>query len=184
MRFLLALAVTGLFFSTTPQGKGSTDEIGWSAPVNGLHARLSLARGQVFNSTPLIVTYLELRNTANVANVLEVPFNENAIRFEVVDEQGKLLPPTSLPYDGLLVEVGTLRLPHDSYLRFDISHRGAGIPKAQAALLDLGYSQAWVFSPNDKHSYYLRGRLSIDPAKSPTWSGIIEIPQVKIPTGE
>lgn len=184
MKFTLALVLSFLPFSAAPQVTGGSDEIGWSSPVNGLQARLSLARGQAFNGTPLIVTHLELRNTADVANVMEVPFSADTIRFEVVNDQGRILAPANLPYDDLLVEVGTLRLPHDSYLRFDISHRGAGVPKAQAALLDLGLFHIWVFSPDDKHSYYLRGRLSAEPRKGATWSGIIEIPQVKIPIAE
>src|SRR5215472_6222182 len=154
-------------------------DTGWSSPVNGLQARLSLARGQAFNGTPLIATYLELRNVASVANVMEVAFNPEAIQFEVVDNQDKLLAPTPSPYDELVVEVGMLRLPHDSYLRFDISHHGAGVPKNQAGLLDLGLFHIWVFSPGDKRSFYLRGRFSVDPRKERTWSGMIEMPKSK-----
>jgi hypothetical protein len=121
---------------------------------------------------------------ANVANVMEVPLNLEAIQFEVVDDQDKLLAHTSAPYDEFTVELGMLRLPHDSYLRFDISHHGAGVPKNQAALLDLGFLNVWVFSPGDKRSYYLRGKFSIEPRKDRTWSGMIEMPKVKIPAAE
>jgi hypothetical protein len=38
-----------------------------------------------------ITTHLELRNVADVANVMELPFNPEPMRFEVVDEQDKLL---------------------------------------------------------------------------------------------
>ena len=127
---------------------------------------MSLARGQALNGTPLITTYLELRNVANVANVMEVPLKLEAIQFEVVDDQDKLVAPTSLPYDEFSVEFGMLRLPHDSYLRFDISHHGSGVPKNQAALLDLGVLQVWLFSPGDKRSYYLRGRFPSSSAKT------------------
>jgi len=142
---------------------------------------LSLGRGQALNGTPLITTHRELRNVANVAKVIEVPLNLEGIQFEVVDDQDKLLAHASLPYDEVTVELGMLRLPHDSYLCFDISHHGAGVPKNQAALLDLGIPYVWVFSPGDKHSYYLRGRFSIEARKDRTWSGTIEMPQVKIP---
>jgi hypothetical protein len=178
----LMLAVVLLLFSAIPRATTGNDDTGWSSPVNGLQARLSLARGHALNGTPLITTYLELRNVANVANVMEVPLRLEAIRFEVVDDQDKRLTHTSLPYDELSVELGMLRLPHDSYLRFDISHHGAGVPMNQAALLDLGVLHVWLFSPGDKHSYYLRGRFSIEPRKDRTWSGMIEMPKVKIPT--
>ena len=147
MKLMLATTVALLLFSSMPQITATNDDSGWSSPVNGLQARLSLARGQVFNGTPLMVTYLELRNVASVADVMEVPFNPKAIQFEVVDDRDKLLAPTPSPYDEL----------------------------------DLGIPYVWVFSPGDKHSYYLRGRFSIEARKDRTWSGTIEMPRVKIP---
>jgi hypothetical protein len=184
MKRILAAALALLFVPVSQPFAGAGDDDGWSKPVGGLQARLSLARGQAQNGTPLITTYLELRNVANVANVMEVPLNLEAIQFEVVDEQDKPLAQASLPYDELTVELGMLRLPHDSCLRFDISHHGAGVPKDQAGLLDLGVLHVWLFSAGDKHSYYLRGRFSIEPRKDRTWSGMIEMPKVKIPTAE
>ncbi len=184
MKQMLATVLAFLLLSATPRATAGNDDTGWSSPVNGLQARLGLARGQVLNGTPLLTTHLELRNVANVANVMEVPFNLEAIQFEVVDDQDKLVAPTSLPYDEFSVEFGMLRLPHDSYLRFDISHHGAGVPKNQAALLDLGVLHVWLFSPGDKRSYYLRGRFSIEQRKDRTWSGMIELPIVKIPAPE
>jgi hypothetical protein len=181
MKLALVTVLASLFLSAFPQATTGNDDNGWSSPVNGLQARLSVARGQALNGTPLITTYLELRNVADVANVMELPFNPGPMRFEVVDEQDKLLAQKGMVYDELSVELGMLRLPHDSYLRFDISHHGAGVPKNQAALLDLGIPYVWVFSPDDKHSYYLRGRFSIEARKDRTWSGTIEMPRVKIP---
>jgi hypothetical protein len=184
MQQTLTVVFALLLFSAAPLVTGANDDTGWSSPVNGLQARLSLVRGQALNGTPLIATYLELRNVADVANVMEVPLNPDALQFEVIDDQDKLLGHKGIAYDELTVELGMLRLPHDSYLRFDISHHGAGVPKNQIALLDLGVPYVWVFSPGDKHSYYLRGRFSIEARKERTWSGTIEMPRVKIPTAE
>ena len=184
MKQMFATVLAFLLLSATPLATAGNDDTGWSSPVNGLQARLNLARGQTLNGTPLIATYLELRNVANVANVMEVPFKLEAIQFEVVDDQGKLLPPASGPFDEVAVELGMLRLPHDSFLRFNISHHGAGVPKNQAALLDLGVLHVWVFSPGDQRSYYLRGRFSVESSKDRTWSGMIEMPKVKIPNAE
>jgi len=184
MKLMLATVLALLLLSPFPRPTARNDDTGWSSPINGLQARLSLGRGQALNGTPLITAHLELRNVADVANVMEVPLNLEAIQFEVVDDQDKLLTHASLPYDEATVELGMLRLPHDSYLCFDISHHGAGVPKNQAALLDLGVLHVWLFSPGDKHSYYLRGRFSIEPRKDRTWSGMIEMPKVKIPTAE
>jgi len=184
MKLMLATVLAWLLLCATPRATAGNDDTGWSSPVSGLQARLSLARGQALNGTALITTYLELRNVANVANVMEVPLNLEAIQFEVVDDQDRLLAHTSLPYDELTVELGMLRLPHDSYMRFDISHHGAGVPKNQVALLDLGVLHVWLFSLGDKRSYYLRGRFSIEPRKDRTWSGMIEMAKVKIPIAE
>src|SRR5258708_32905167 len=115
---------------------------------------------------------------------MEVPVKLEAIQFEVVDDQGKLMAPMNGPFDEFAVELGMLRLPHDSFLRFNISHHGAGIPKNQAALLDLGLLHVWVFSPGDKRSYYLLGRFSVESSKDRTWSRMIEMPKVKIPNAE
>jgi hypothetical protein len=74
MKLVLATAIASLFVSAFPQATTGNDDGGWSSPVNGLQARLSVARGQPLNGTPLITTYLELRNVADVANVMELPF--------------------------------------------------------------------------------------------------------------
>jgi hypothetical protein len=182
MNRMFAVLFTLMFFCVVPQLTGANDGTGWSLPVNGLEARLSFSKSEALNGTPLIATYLELRNVAAVGNVIELPFNQDSMQFEVVDERNKLLPQPPNPFDEVFVEIGLLRMPHDSYLRFNVSHRGAGVPRNQAGLLDLGASHVWTFRPGDKHSYYLRGRLSIEPGKEPMWSGTIELRKVKIPT--
>ena len=187
---LLTVVVSILLFALPPRTTGN-DGTGWSSTVNGLQARLTLIRGHALNGTPLITTYLELRNVTDVADVMEVPFSRDVMRFEVVDERDRPLAQKGIAYDETTVELGTLRLPHGSYLRSDISHHGAGVPKNQTALLDLGVPYVWVFTPTDKHSYYLRGRFSVEEPRQGTaklakpdreWRGTIELPKVKIPT--
>jgi hypothetical protein len=181
MKRIFVIGIALFFFSLNPPLTGANDDNSWSSLVNGLQARLSFERGKSLNGTPLISTYLELRNVADIGNVMELPLNLDRIQFEIVDERDRILPQGPNVYDEVTVEVGMLRMPHDSYLRFNISHHGAGIPKNQAALLDLGVSHVWTFSRDDGHSYYLRGKFSVEPDKERTWSGTIEIPKVKIP---
>jgi hypothetical protein len=181
---LLVVATPLIAFSVVPQ-LTAHDETRWSLPVNGLQARLSLAKKGMSNGTPLIATYLELRNVANVVSAIELPIDLDTTQFEVLDERNNMLPRPPVTYDEVTAaDLGSLRIPHDSYLRFNISHRGAGVSKDQAALLDLGASYVWAFSRGDKHTYYLRARLSVEPGKDRTWSGTIEIPKVKIPTAK
>jgi hypothetical protein len=185
-RFFVAFLIVAaplIAFSTISQLSAANNETGWSLPVNGLQARLSLAKKEKLNGTPLIATYLELRNVADVVSAIELPINLDTTQFEVLDEQNNMLPRPPVTYDEVTAaDLGSLRMPHDSYLRFNISHRGAGVPKDQAGLLDLGAPYVWAFSPGDKHTYYLRARLSVEPGKHRTWSGTIELPKVKIPT--
>ena len=184
MKRFFVIGIAFFFFSINPRLTGANDDNSWSSPVNGLQARLSFERGKSLNGTPLVSTYLELRNVADIGNVMELPLNLDRILFEVVDERDRTLPQGPNVYDEATVEVGMLRMPHDSYLRFNISHHGAGIPKNQAALLDLGSSYVWMFTRGDRHSYYLRGQFSVEPSKEARWSGTIEIPKVKIPTAQ
>lgn len=101
-----------MFFCAVPQLTGANDGTGWSVSVNGLEARLSFGKSEKLNGTPLITTYLELRNVAAVGSVIELPFNQDSMQFEVVAERNKLLPPHH--FDEVFVEIGALRMPHDS----------------------------------------------------------------------
>lgn len=160
-----------------PEGANS-----WSTPVNGLQARLSFVRKDAVNGTPIIATYLELKNVSDVGNVMEVPLDPEKIHFTLTDAAGKEVEPSNGPFDGISVDLGVLRLPHDSSLRFNISSCGAGIPKDQAGMLDLGVSQNWVFKSGDKGTYYLQGRFTVEKRKYGSWSGTVVLPKVKIPT--
>lgn len=185
-RFFASLLIIAAWLTTlfaVPQPTAANDDPTWSSPVDGLQAHLSFAKKEKLNGTPLITTYLELRNVTEVVSAIELPINLDTTQFEVLDEQNKMLPQAPRHYDEVTAaDLGSLRMPHDSYLRFNISHRGAGIPRNQAALLDLGAAYLWTFSPGDKHTYYLRARLTVEPSRSGTWSGTIEIPKVKVPT--
>jgi hypothetical protein len=156
---------------------------GWSRPSNGLQARLSFKKTDGANGTPYVVTYLELQNVSDVANVFEVPLKIESIAFELRDETGKVVPPTNGSFDGTSVDLGMLRLPHDSTLRFNIASRGAGVPKDQAALLDLGPSYNWTFARGDRHSYSLSAKFTIAKTPNRVWSGTIKIPATPLPPG-
>jgi hypothetical protein len=77
--------------------------------------------------------------------------------------------------------VGLLRLPPDSELRLNVTHRGAGVPKDQGGFLDLGVGSQWTFRPGDRHVYYLRATLTVRPSDGRLWSGTIQVPRTQIP---
>jgi hypothetical protein len=159
------------------------EALSWSEPVNGLQARLSFVRKEAVNGTPIIAAYLELKNVSDVGNVMEVPLDPEKIHFTVTDAVGKEVKPANGPYDGISVDdLGALRLPYDSCLRFNISCCGAGIPRDQAGLLDLGACRDWVFKSGDRGTYYLQGRFTVEKGKDRSWSGTVDLPKVKVPT--
>jgi hypothetical protein len=170
--FLLAITSAGV--------AGEADN-GWSKVSNGLQARLSFVKTKGFNGTPYIITYLELRNASQSFTVMEVSLKIDSIIFELKDETGKVVPPSLGPFDGPNVDPGLLRLPHDSYLRFNITSQGAGVPANQAGLLDLGPSSNWTFPAGDKHTYFLSAKFTINKTRKRMWSGTIEIPAAKLP---
>jgi hypothetical protein len=175
-------AMTSAILALALLAPAPEEVLSWSEPVNGLQARLSFARKEAVNGTPIIATYLELKNVSDVGNIMEVSLDPEKIHFTVTDMAGKEVKPDDGPYDGISVELGSLRLPYDSSLRFNISSSGAGIPKDQAGMLDLGSSQSWVFKSGAKGPYYLRGRFTVEKGKDRSWSGTVDLPKVKIPT--
>ncbi len=153
----------------------------WSKPASGLQARLTFERGRETNGTPIIATYLELRNVSDSATPIEVPLDPSKIDFKVTDAGGKEVAQAGLPYDGVTATPGTLRLPHDSQLRLSVSGNGAGVPKDQGGLLDLASSANWVFKHGEVGAYYLRAKIAIPKSDGQLWSGTLEIPDTRIP---
>jgi hypothetical protein len=156
------------------------DDDSWSKAVNGLQARLGFASKETLNGTPIITTYLELRNVSEVANVMEIPLDLEEIEFTVTDASGKEVRPSNGPFDGTSVELGVLRLPFDSSLRFNIASRGAGVPKDQGGLLDLGPSANWVFKRGEDQDYFLATKFVVEASAEGRWSGTIAIPRTRI----
>jgi len=161
-------------------------EAGWSKPSNGLQAKLAFSKTDGTAGTPVITAYLELRNVSDLGSVMEVPLKLDAIKYDLHDETGKVVPPTGGSFDGASVPLGMLRLPYDSSLRFNISSHGAGIESNQAGLLELGPSSVWTFPSGDKHSYSLTAKITIEKHRhlsdNVIWSGIIEIPATLLPS--
>jgi hypothetical protein len=112
---------------------------------------------------------------------MEIPLDRDKIQFSATDAAGKELKPYNGPYDGEVSPYGTLRVPYDGSLRFNITCRGLGIPKDQAALLDLGSEFSWVIARGDKGPYFLQARYSVVKSKERHWSGTLEIPKTEIP---
>ena len=162
---------------------GKTKEGAWSSAVNGLQARLSLSAEGLSTEFPFIKSYLELRNVSDVGNVMEIPFDTEKMVFALRGEKTDITPSLSRPYNELTVEVGRLRLPHDSSLKMSITHHGVGIKEGEATVLCLGSRYYWLFPTGSRGRFHLRATLEVAESRYPDrhWSGKLEIPEVEVP---
>ena len=64
----VALVTAGRMPGATTAGESNT----WSAPTNGLQARLTLVEKPKLNGTRWLVPYLELRNVRDLAHPMEI----------------------------------------------------------------------------------------------------------------
>jgi hypothetical protein len=169
-----------------PKSEGSS----WSEPVNGIQARFTLVTSEVINNTPIISTYLTLRNVSDVANPIRIDWASAEINFAVINEAGNPVPRAiDLIYNGCYVPLSEIVLPHDSTLTFNISRRGLGIPAGKAALIDLGIPDCWILEKTGREKYFLKGTLNITDKGDRgseyerSWKGRVEIPKIRIPLG-
>lgn len=164
------------------------DDLGdesWFDPVNGMQAQLTMKEATVVNGTPIISTYLTLRNVSDVGNPMKIQWQNTRLSVWVVDEKGNELPKCNGPYDGGRAIDVELVLPYDSSLTFNVSQTGLGIPKGKSALLDLGPMNSWIIDNADGKRYFLRATLTIEDSRKPNnqrcWHGTIQIPKAEIP---
>ena len=161
---LLGAACCGAF-ATSPVVYAD-DEDSWSRLTDGLQVRLNFARTEVINGTPIITTFVELRNHGSPLAVL---LDWSTLHFTVTDSTGRIVPESLGPRGGFVTEPGVVCLPLDSVSRFDLRQSIAGVPANQAAHLEVRsgfWHGAWDFKRGDKESYYLLGSISVDPAQA------------------
>jgi hypothetical protein len=181
MRLLPLVLLAVACVPAPPPAAPAEGSDGWSKPVDGLQARLGFAQKETINGTPIIITYLELRNVSDRANPIQILFDDAAIEHTVTTVAGKAVAPADGPYDEITAGRGLIRLPHDSQLRMNVAHRGAGVPKDQAGLLDLGAMSHWVFKSGDEQTYYLRATVTVKETDDRHWSGTLQLPAAKLP---
>jgi hypothetical protein len=162
----------------------SAEDAGWSKPVHGLCARLSVLPPRDTNS-PFCRVFIELQNVEEVLGQKKIRFTPDRLALMVSDKNGKAVFPTSGEYDGMSPNWETLALPYAGTVRFQISFPGLGYqPGRDKVIVDVGPNKAWVI-PQDGSTYLLAGSLSIEPEESGhpvmDWSGTLELPGVEIP---
>jgi len=154
----------------------------WSEPVNGIRARLSLARQK---DSPFLKVFIEFQNTSDVAGIKKLRFSPETIRAQVADDNGTPLKTPVGSYGGLSPTWVPLGLPFEGTLRFRISFPGMGYRRDQdRTIIDLGFDSCWVIP--DGSSYFLSGELTIPKQEGDhphfDWNGTLILPKIPIPT--
>jgi len=156
----------------------------WSAPVGPLQGRLVLVRSGVSNGTPILTAYLDLRNVAGGDNTVEFNLAKATKTWTVTDAAGKEVAPTPLGGDWAPTPTQKPTLPAGVSARLTLTISGAGIMKDRDGHLELGSERLWVFPRGDGKTYYLRGKIEVQPTGDRgQWSGTLDLPRVRTPTG-
>lgn len=182
-RFALssAFAVSLLLARDCSSASATNETDSWSAPTNGLQARITLVEKPKESGTRWIVPYLELRNVRDLANPLEVRCDRQHIQFELVDAAGNAVTNRSENRSGPVPDLGSIILPLDSSIRISMECRNWGVPKA-AAMISTD-SGAWVIQEAERGQVFLRARIVGDRVEGDhykIWHGKIETPLVKV----
>jgi hypothetical protein len=94
------------------------------------------------------------------------------------------MAPKSPPGNTLPSPTQKITLAARDSARLVLSQSSAGIAPNRNGHLELGSDRVWVFDRDDKKTYYLRGKIEVKPTgERGQWSGALDLPRVKIPTG-
>src|SRR6266478_4856114 len=81
----------------------------WSAPTNGLQARLTFVERPKLNGTRFLVPYLELKNVRDLAHPMDVQCDSRHLQIELVDAEGRVVRDGStLPRSGPVPDLSTV----------------------------------------------------------------------------
>lgn len=154
----------------------------WSAPVNGLQARIALVEKPKEFGTRWIVPFLELRNVRDLAHPMEVCCDRQHVQFELVDAEGNTVRNGgAMARSGPVPDLANIILPMDSSIRISMECRNWGIPKA-AAMISTD-SGAWVIQDPERGKVFLRARIvgnRVEGDRYKRWVGKLETPLVKV----
>lgn len=178
----LSLCFLTMWMAISPAAAAFGGAGEWSQETNGLRARLALIERGKLNGTRWLVPYLELRNTRDLANRMEVNLDGHHLKVELVGADGEpVRSGWSLSRSGPTPELGTIILPWDSSMRLSLECRNWGIPNDAAAMVSTD-SGAWVIREDERGKVFLRATVSgeISNPEWKTWSGTLQTPLLKV----
>jgi hypothetical protein len=176
----------------------------WSAvakdPTNqiSLRARLVVAEGADVFGPLCAVSYLELQHPPGEESPAYIHFGPGVAwsECELLDSNGKTIPPLPPIWDDVPPEMCWLALPSDSITRFRLPNLRVPRVHSPGELIILCGSSCWHISQSDTNNYYLscvldpivpRGGTPL-PAETDSvanlqreiWHGTLRLPPVKI----
>jgi len=134
-----------------------------------------------------VLVYIEIENTnASWGEPLHVYFDaEQGLNFEVLDAEGKTIPPVAPPGSGGDVATCWITIPYDGSVRLR-ANPGWGKGNDQSLVLPLRPLQGQYWRLSADQDYYLTGSLKISPPTSDDiehfddWRGELHFPKTKI----
>ncbi len=152
---------------------------GWSQPVNGLRARISLLP-DTHGESPIFKVFIEMQNVVNIMGQRTIRFSPSRLELRVVDPAGGEVTAVEPTYNGLSPNWKDTILPHGGTIKFNATYPGAGYLRPSFMAIDLGPSRIWPLALDG--TYFVSGKLVIPPQKGDhpflDWSGTIEMPMV------
>jgi hypothetical protein len=161
----------------------------WSQSVEGIRGRLIAREDKPYIGTRFIAIYIELENTANVADPIYIFFDPvRAIDNRVIDAAGNTVKQPPNVASIMSPAAHWLAVPWDGRLLFHASVSGYGVYKNSGVAIPM-MSGNWLIAPGDKRKYYLEATLrSTPPDKDPAhrfaWHGPLKLPRLLLPTAQ
>ena len=178
---------TSICTRTAPAGYAGDDikrldDTGWSAPVNGLRARLSVVPSDKPDS-PFCRVFIEMQNVSNIMGQKKIRFDPDRLELKVTDvKDGKPLAPTDGMYDGFF-HPGTrhrFRMGVRQSFRLVFPARAIAPPTRSSSIWarrKFGSSRQTAGICWPENSLYQPRKVII----LLDWSGTLELPAVRIP---
>ena len=153
----------------------------WSQSVNGLRARFKFWRNDSGKGPVRIEPYIELHNSSDVIGNIGVVVKKDEIEYRLTNKDGADVPKGMILYSGIVVDIGLVQIPHNSYLSLNVTGSGAMVGKDVACHIDLGPANCWTFAKSSTDNVFLEGKILIENAGGKGWSGELAIPKARIP---
>jgi hypothetical protein len=154
---------------------------GWSQPVNGLRARISLVP-DYHGDSPFFRVFLEMQHVAKDIGHRNIRFSPSRLDLRVVDQSGGEVPAVEPMYNGFSPDWKEFSISYKGTTKLNISYPGAGYLRPDSMAIDLGPWRIWRLALGG--NYFVTAKLVIPSQKDDhpflDWSGTLEMPMLVI----